>query len=104
MSTVIYTLAAYRARKQVKEDIKRRYGSSKLREYSAAQINTMAQMWIEMHRDELIAEAKAMIAKSPALTKMYEKEQRQRAKLLTNAQSKIEPISNTSAVQMSGAK
>jgi hypothetical protein len=100
----VYILMNYRAKKEVKEDIKRRYGYSKLREYSAAQINTMAQMWIEMHRDELIADAKAMIAKSPELTKMYEKEQRARAKLLTNAQSKIEPISNTSAVQMLGAK
>ena len=104
MSAIIYTLATYRARKQVKEDIKRRYGYSKLREYSAAQINTMAQMWIEMHRDELVADARSMIAKSPELTKMYEREQRQCAKLLSDAQNQKARELDTSRMQISGAK
>jgi hypothetical protein len=105
MSAIIYTLAQYRAVKQVKEDIRRRYGSSKLREYSLAQIKTMAQMWIEMHRDELIADAKEMISKSPELTKMYEKEQRQlRANVTSDAQNQNARGSGTSCLQISGAK
>ena len=104
MSAIIYALATYRAKKQVKEDIKRRYGSSKLREYTAAQINTMARMWIEMHREELIADAKEMISKSPGLTKMCEREQRQCAKLLSDAQNQKARGLDTSRVQISGAK
>ena len=61
-------------------------------------------MWIELHWNELFVDAKRMIASSPELTKMYEKERRQRAKLSTNEQKQIEPISMGSAVQMSGAK
>ena len=64
----------------------------------------MENMWIEMHRDEAIADARAMIAKSPELTKMYEKEQRARAKLKSGA-PKLEPIkSASSAVQQLGAE
>ena len=63
MSTTIAVLAECRARKQVKE-LLRREGYT-VSAYTAA---------------ETIADAKAMIAKSPELTKHYEKEQRQRAK------------------------
>ena len=104
MSAVILTLMHYRARKQAKEEIRRRYGSSKLREYTPAQIKALAGMWIELHWDELFVDAKRMIASSPELTKMYEKEHRQRAKLKSDAQNQNSQSSMGSAVQMSGAK
>lgn len=76
MSTVIAVLAEYRARKQVKEMLRRQ--GHKVSAYTAAEIKVMAGVWAAMHRDELIADAKRMIASSPELTKMYNKEQRQR--------------------------
>ncbi len=74
MSATIYTLAMYRSRKKIKEQIRGR--GEKVSQYSARDISVMAEMWAAMHRDELIADAKAMIASSLELTRMYEKEQR----------------------------
>jgi hypothetical protein len=83
MSAVIAALAEYRARKQVKEELRRK--GLKVSDCSAAEIKVMAGVWAEMHRDELIADAKRMIASSPELKRMYEKEQRQlRAKIEIN--------------------
>jgi hypothetical protein len=69
-------LAVYRAKKLVKEMIRRR--GEKLSEYTVADIKTLAEAWAAEHKEELVAEAKRMIASSPELQKMYEKEQRQR--------------------------
>jgi hypothetical protein len=102
MSAAIYTLAMYRAKKAVKEQLRRK--GVKLSEVTARDIQILARLELDLRGPEFVAQAKEMIASSPELTKMYEKEQRQRAKLRTNAQSKIEPISITSAVQISGAK
>jgi hypothetical protein len=99
---VIAVLCEFRAKKQVKEQLRRQ--GIKVSSVSVAEIKVMAGAWMVEHRDELIADAKRMIASSPELTKMYEKEQRQRAKLESDAQSKSEPISTTSAMQMSGEK
>ena len=104
ISAVILTLMHYRARKQAKEEMRRQYGSSKLREYTPAQIKALAGMWIELHWDELFVDAKRMIASSPELQRMEAREQRARAKLRSDAQTNTQPKSTTSAVQMSGAK
>jgi hypothetical protein len=56
MSSVIYTLAMYRSRKQVKEELRRQ--GYKVSEYSARDISVMAKMWAELHREELIADAR----------------------------------------------
>jgi hypothetical protein len=98
----IAVLAHYRAKKQVKADLQRK--GIKLSSVTARDINILAELYLELHGPELVAQAKAMIASSPELTRMYEKEQRQRAKLTSDAQSKIGPISITSSVQMLGAK
>jgi hypothetical protein len=92
----------YRAKKAVKEQLRRK--GVKLSEVTARDIQILARLELDLRGPEFVAQAKEMIASSPELTKMYEKERRQRAKLRTNAQSKIEPISITSAVQISGAK
>jgi hypothetical protein len=63
-----------------------------------------ADAYLEVHRQELIEQAMEMVSSSRELRKLYEREQRQRAKLKTNAQSESEPKSTTSAVQMSGAQ
>jgi hypothetical protein len=76
---VIAVLCEYRAKKQVKELLRRK--GEKVSAYSAAEIKVMAEQWAAEHREELIADAKRMIASSPELTKMYEKEQRQRQKM-----------------------
>jgi hypothetical protein len=87
---VLEVLAVYRAKKIVQDQIRRQ--GHKVSEYTAAEIKTMAEMWLAMHKEELVAEAKRMAASSPELTKMLEKEQRQ------------QPKSTTSTVQMSCAK
>jgi hypothetical protein len=75
---VIAVLAEFRAKKMVKEMLPRK--GEKVSAYSAAEIKVMAEMWLAMHRDEAVADAKKMIASSPELQKMYEKEQRQRGR------------------------
>ena len=57
MSATIAVLAQYRARKQVKEMLRRK--GYKVSPYTAAEIKVMANVWAAMHRDELIADAKA---------------------------------------------
>jgi hypothetical protein len=57
MSATIAVLAQYRARKQVKEMLRRK--GYKVSPYTAAEIKIMANVWAAMHRDELIADAKA---------------------------------------------
>ena len=52
----------------MKEQIRRQ--GHKVSDYTAAEIKVMAGVWAAMHRDELIADAKRMIASSPELTKM----------------------------------
>jgi hypothetical protein len=78
-------------------------GLHKVSAYTAAEIKVMANVRAAMHRDELIADAKAMIAKSPELTK-HKKEQRHRAKLSSDAQKEKTKKSITSAIQLLGAE
>jgi hypothetical protein len=76
---VLEVLAVYRAKKIVQDQIRRQ--GHKVSEYTAAEIKTMAEMWLTMHKEELVAEAKRMVASSPELTKMLESTIRRAAKI-----------------------
>jgi hypothetical protein len=75
MSAMIYTLALYRAKQVVKQQIRKE--GKKLQEFKARDITILAQLWLDVHREEAIADAKQSIARSPELTKMFEREQKQ---------------------------
>jgi hypothetical protein len=75
MSAMIYTLAMYRAKQRVREQIRKE--GKKLSEFKARDITVMAGMYCELHREELAAEAKATIERHADLKKMFEKEQKQ---------------------------
>jgi hypothetical protein len=63
-------------------------------------IRVFANAYFDVHRDELIAEAEQIIATSP----LFARWRLPSADILTNAQTPSEPISTTSALQISGAK
>jgi hypothetical protein len=83
MSAMIYTLAMYRAKQRVKEQIRKE--GKKLHDYKARDITVMAGMYCELHKEELIAETKATIERSAELKKLYEKEQRNGQRAVRNA-------------------
>ena len=96
------TRAMQLARNQIKENIRRE--GFKANQFTAAEIAQWAKAYVEKHPELIeraMADARAMIL-SGALGKRAAKALR--AKLNNDAQSKIEPISTTSAVHMSGAK
>jgi hypothetical protein len=59
MSAMIYTLAMYRAKQKVREQIRKE--GKKLSEYKARDIAVMAGIYCELHKEELIAETRATI-------------------------------------------
>jgi hypothetical protein len=67
---------------------------------SAKEIRVLADDYLAQHRERFIADARQIIATSP----LFERWRWPVANIASNAQSKIEPISTTSTVQMSGAK
>src|SRR5262249_30469902 len=101
-SAVLCTLARQRAVNAVKEQL--RAQGLKLAQFSSRDIHIWADAFLEAHRRELIEQAMEMVSKSQGLRKLYEREQRHRAKLESDAQTQKRPISTTSAVQMSGAQ
>jgi hypothetical protein len=66
----------------------------RIAQFSARAIHIWAYAYLEVHRRELIEQAMEMVSKSPELRKLYEREQRHRAKLNNSVQSK-EPCSAT---------
>jgi len=66
----------------------------RIAQFSARAIHIWADAYLEVHRRELIEQAMEMVSKSPELRKLYEREQRHRAKLNNSVQSK-EPCSAT---------
>jgi hypothetical protein len=102
MSAIIYTLANYRAKKALRQQLQRH--GVKVSSVPPRNLVDLSRMWFDIHRDECVADAWRMVHGDPVLRKMYEKEQRQRAKLTSDAQTPEPPISMGSAVQMSGAK
>jgi hypothetical protein len=96
------TLALYRARQAVKGGLRRK--GEKVSAYPSCEITTMAKAYLAEHR-ELLVEAKATVERWTLEGVFGKRAQRElRAKIESDAQSKIEPISTTSAVQISGAK
>jgi hypothetical protein len=83
MSAMIYTLAMLQAKRRVKEQIRKE--GRKLWEYKARDITVMAGRYCELHKEELVAETKAMIERSAELKKMFEKEQRNGQRAVRNA-------------------
>ena len=63
-----------------------------------------SQLFLDVRGAGFVRQAKEMISKSPELQKMYEKEQRQRAKLSSDAQTQKPCFDETISVQISGAK
>ena len=60
----------------------------------------MSKLWFDIHRDECVADTWKMVGQSAELRKLYEKEQRQRAKLNNSVHQ--EPCSDkTISVQKS---
>ena len=95
-------LALYRSRQAVKDAIRRK--GEKVSAYTAAEITAMAKAYLAEHR-ELIAEARVRIEQWTLEGAFGKRAQRAlRADIRSDAQSKIEPKSGTSSVQMSGAK
>jgi hypothetical protein len=102
LTTAARVLAQLRARNAVKDQIRKQ--GLKVSDYKAREITGWADVYLDEHPElipEAIANARAMILEG-LLGKRAQRELR--AKLRTDAQSKIEPISITSTVQMSGAK
>jgi hypothetical protein len=99
MSAPVIVLAIYRARKLVKEDLRAK--GIKVSEVPKRDIDVLARLYLELH-PELIPAARETIDKLTLDGVFGKRAQRAlRAKLASDAQSKIEPISITSAVQNS---
>jgi hypothetical protein len=96
------TMAMFRARKMVKEDIRRQ--GHKASYYKPAEIEVLARMYLELH-PELAKQAKEDVDRLILAGEFGKRMQRAlRAKLESDAQTQEPPISITSAVQISGAK
>ena len=89
------------ARQAAIKAVKRQLQAQGIKPYSLSirEIRALADDYLAEHRERLVADAKQIIATSPLFASY-----RVGAELASDAQSKIEPISITSTVQMSGAK
>ena len=90
----VRTIALLKAKKSVQAQIRAR--GQRISDYSCRDINILANAEFERNREELITKAVAVCLTFNEFAGC--------ANLVTNAQSKIEPISTTSTVQMSGAE
>ena len=96
--SAVIRLATYRARKATEAQI--RALGKRPTTYSPAQLKALAKAELELNRISLMAEAEKTIATSP----LFARWRLPSANLTTNAQKQSEPISTTSALQISGAK
>jgi hypothetical protein len=101
-SAVIATLARQSAIKAIKERL--RAQGVKLSHVSARDIGFWADAYIEANRQVLVEQAIEIVNKSPTFRKFYEREQRERAKLRSNAQFRKPCSDTTISVRMLGAK
>jgi hypothetical protein len=101
-SAVLCTLARQKAVKAIKRQLQAR--GIRLNDVTARDIHIWADAYLEVHRQELIEQAMEMVSSSRELRKLYEREQRQRAKLNNSAQMRQPFKSTTSAVQNSCSK
>jgi hypothetical protein len=102
LKSAVFTLALQRAKTAVKRQLQAK--GHKVAHYSARDITMMAQAYLDQHRAELIAEAKATVECWVAEGFFGKRVQLAFAKLSSDAQTPSEPKSITSLVQMSGAK
>jgi hypothetical protein len=99
-----FVLALQRARNAVKEELKRQ--RRRLADVEAKEITALAREYLDAH-PELVADARPVVESWIARGVFGKRAQRAwagRANLTSDAQSQSEPISTTSAVQMSGAQ
>jgi len=89
--TAVAVLARQSARRAINAQLKAE--GLKVSQFTAKDISIRADAWFDAHRAELIAEVEQVITTSPLF-----------AYLRINAQTQNEPISTTSALQISGAK
>ena len=94
----VMMLALMRAKKAIKARL--RSQGVRVTLVLPAVINAQARDYLIEHREELIAEAGQIIATSP----LFARYRSPCAELLNDAQKQNEPISTTSALQISGAK
>ena len=92
-------LAHQSARKAIKAQL--RAEGLKLSQFSAKDISIRADAYFDVHRERLIAEAEQIVATSPYFERWRLPDC---ANIETSAQTQTQPISTTSAVQISGAK
>jgi len=95
----VIVLARQSARKAIKAQL--RAEGLKLSQFSAKDISIRADAYFDVHRERLIAEAEQIVATSPYFERWRLPDC---ANIETNAQTQTQPISTTSAVQISGAK
>jgi hypothetical protein len=94
----VMVLAHRRARKAVERQLQEQ--GLKPRYMALREINLLAQDYLAQHREQLRAEAEHAIATWPGFARW----RLPCADIKTNAQTPSEPISTTSALQISGAK
>ena len=94
----VMVLAHRRARKAVERQLKEQ--GLKPRYMALREINLLAQDYLAQHGEQLRAEAEHAIATWPGFARW----RLPSADITTNAQKQSEPISTTSALQISGAK
>ena len=81
-SAVLTTAAMYRARQEIKRQLKAR--GERVAQLSARDITLLAEQYLAEHRQALMEEAQAMVMESPELRKLYEREQAKLAKRLND--------------------
>jgi hypothetical protein len=103
ITTAAHALAMLRSRNAVKDSL--RAQGLKPAHYSAREITSWAMLYLDEHSAELIPAAMREAERMILSGAMGKRAQRALcATLITNAQSENEPISTTSALQISGAK
>ena len=95
----VIVLAHQSARKAIKAQL--RAEGLKLSQFSAKDISIRADAYFDVHRERLIAEAEQIVATSPYFERWRLPDG---ANIESDAQTQTQPISTTSAVQISGAK
>ena len=96
--SAMMTLARMRAKKSVLLAL--RAQGLKPQDFSVREIGVLTDYYVNQHRAKLMAEAAVAIATWPGFAKW----RLPSANITTNAQKQSEPISTTSALQISGAK
>ena len=80
MNAAIMTLAHYYARRDVKEDIRRKKGSSALRTLAASDISMLGKAWLDAH-PKLIDKAAETVRNDPKLRTLAERYERERRRI-----------------------